>query len=290
MVTIAMDMYNKIFTKILDSSIWLEPTTTRIVWITLIAAMDEVGFCAFAAVGNVAGRARVSEAEARAALEVLEGPDRESSDQENKGRRIERVPGGWLVLNAPKYRAMVTRVNIQEKTRARVQKFREKKRRGNASVTDGNDDVRLSNEDSYAETRDKDLLPRAAQRLPAVGGKFYVVTQEQVDHWTELYPAVDVMQELRNMLGWLEATPSRKKTTSGMARFITGWLSKAQNRGPGKTNGRNYGTKQDGVIEQLREIREDQRSASGNGDLSGGEPAEGDDQALFPAVGLGKHN
>jgi len=134
-----MDMYNKIFTKILDSSIWLEPTPTRIVWITLIAAMDENGFCAFAAVGNVAGRARVTEAEARAALDVLEKPDPESSDQDNEGRRIERVPGGWIVLNAPKYRALVTRVNIQEKTKERVRRFREKKRSGNAPVTGCNE-------------------------------------------------------------------------------------------------------------------------------------------------------
>jgi len=134
-----MDMYNKIFTKILDSSIWLEPTPTRIVWITLIAAMDENGFCAFAAVGNVADRARVTEAEARAALDVLEKPDPESSEQDNEGRRIERVPGGWIVLNAPKYRALVTRVNIQEKTKERVRRFREKKRSGNAPVTGCNE-------------------------------------------------------------------------------------------------------------------------------------------------------
>jgi hypothetical protein len=134
-----MDMYNKIFTKILDSSVWLEPTSTRIVWITFIAAMDETGFCPFAAVGNVATRARVTEAEAKRAIACLEGPDPESSDQDNEGRRIERVPGGWLVLNAPKYRALVTRVNIQEKTKERVRRFREKKRGGNAPVTERNE-------------------------------------------------------------------------------------------------------------------------------------------------------
>ena len=34
-------MYNKLFTKILDSSIWLAPDPVRLVWITLLAAMDE---------------------------------------------------------------------------------------------------------------------------------------------------------------------------------------------------------------------------------------------------------
>ena len=88
-----LTMYNKIFTKILDSSVWLEPSPTRIVWITMIAAMDENGFCQFAAIGNVAGRARVSEEEARKAIHALESPDKESSDQDNKGRRIEKRTG-----------------------------------------------------------------------------------------------------------------------------------------------------------------------------------------------------
>jgi hypothetical protein len=40
-------MYNRLFTKILDSSIWLEADTTRIVWITMLASMDEDGFAPF---------------------------------------------------------------------------------------------------------------------------------------------------------------------------------------------------------------------------------------------------
>lgn len=123
-------MYNKIFTKILDSSVWLEATPTRIVWITLIAAMDEDGFCHFAAIGNVASRARVTEQEAARALEVLAAPDPQSSDLDNEGRRVERVPGGWMVLNAAKYRALVTRATSQESSRIRVKAFRERKRNG----------------------------------------------------------------------------------------------------------------------------------------------------------------
>jgi hypothetical protein len=107
--------------------------------------MDEAGFCPFAAVGNVAARARVTEEEAKKAIKALEGPDPESSDQDNEGRRLERVPGGWLVLNAPKYRALVTKVNIQEKVRERVRRFREKKKKsGNASVTECNASVMQS--------------------------------------------------------------------------------------------------------------------------------------------------
>lgn len=132
-----MSVYNKLFTKILDSSIWLEPTPTRIIWMTLIAVMDEDGFCQFASPANLAHRALVSLPDTEAALACLEAPDKNSSDPDNEGRRIERVPGGWMVLNARKYRDLVTRAVAKEKTRLRVAKHRREK----GSVTECNGDV-----------------------------------------------------------------------------------------------------------------------------------------------------
>ena len=61
-------MYNKIFSKIVDSSIWSESESTRIVWVTFIAVMDESGFVPFAGVDNVARRAHVPLKKAEAAI------------------------------------------------------------------------------------------------------------------------------------------------------------------------------------------------------------------------------
>lgn len=119
-------MYNKLFSKILDSSIWLESMPTRLVWLTLIAAMDENGFCAFASEANLAHRAIVPLPDTVKAIEVLESPDPNSADPEFEGRRVERVPGGWIVLNSSKYRAMTSKLVIQEQTRERVRRFRER--------------------------------------------------------------------------------------------------------------------------------------------------------------------
>ncbi len=144
-------MYNKLFTKILDSSIWLEDDATRLIWLTFLAAMDEDGFAQFASIPNLAHRARVSLDACTAAVALLEGPDAHSADPDNEGRRIERVPGGWMILNANKYRAMVTRLVIQEQTRARVARHRETKRGvtlGNGDVTASNDPVTPSHTDS----------------------------------------------------------------------------------------------------------------------------------------------
>lgn len=118
-------MYNKLFTKILDSSIWLEPNHVRLVWITFLAVMDQDGIVALSGVGNVANRARVNEEEAADAIRSLESADYHNPDQENDGRRIERVPGvGWFVLNAAKYRDVIKSETAREANRERVAKHR----------------------------------------------------------------------------------------------------------------------------------------------------------------------
>lgn len=69
--------------------------------------------------------------------------------------------------------------------------------------------------------------------LPLNDGTEYGVTEEQCKEWAELYPAVDVPQQLRNMRGWLLANKDRRKTKLGVGRFITAWLSREQDRGRG---------------------------------------------------------
>lgn len=59
----------------------------------------------------------------------------------------------------------------------------------------------------------------------------YPIRQAQVDEWSGLYPAVDIMQELRKMAGWLDANPSKRKTKRGILRFVNGWLAREQDKG-----------------------------------------------------------
>ena len=71
----------------------------------------------------------------------------------------------------------------------------------------------------------------AEAELPLCDGTAYGVTAGQAAEWASLYPAVDVRQQLRNMRGWLEANPTRRKTRRGILRFICGWLSREQDKG-----------------------------------------------------------
>lgn len=98
-------------------------------------------------------------------------------------------------------------------------------------------------------TRSSDhVTPQAVIMLPLVDGTEYGVPQADVDEYIELYPAVDVMQELRNMRGWCLDNPRNRKTRTGVKRFIGGWLQAEQNRGrarpPSKRNPFNDGQRQ----------------------------------------------
>ena len=61
-------------------------------------------------------------------------------------------------------------------------------------------------------------------------GEEYPVSQKQLTEWADCYPAVDVSIELKKMRGWLLANKTRRKTRTGMPRFIANWLGKAQDQ------------------------------------------------------------
>lgn len=73
-----------------------------------------------------------------------------------------------------------------------------------------------------------EALLAGAPTLPLCDGTEHAVLQREAEEWRKLYPAVDLMQELRNMRGWLLANPARRKPAGAIDRFINAWLSKAQ--------------------------------------------------------------
>ena len=75
--------------------------------------------------------------------------------------------------------------------------------------------------------------PAPSDRSPvfncAGNRKQWQATDEQIDGWIEAYPAVDVLAEMKRAKVWIDSNPVKKKTASGMARYINAWLSKSQN-------------------------------------------------------------
>ena len=67
--------------------------------------------------------------------------------------------------------------------------------------------------------------------IPLNDGTEYPVSQEQCQEWAGVYPAVDVIQQLREMREWCRNNPAKRKTAKGVRSFITRWLAKEQDRG-----------------------------------------------------------
>ena len=95
--------YSKLFSSIVTSSIWMEDDKTLRVWFAMLALTDARGMVE-GSVPGFAHVARVSIPEMEHAIEVLSGPDPYSRTPDNEGRRIEVVPGGWVILNYTAYR------------------------------------------------------------------------------------------------------------------------------------------------------------------------------------------
>ncbi|CAI1687960.1 hypothetical protein [Serratia fonticola] len=72
-------------------------------------------------------------------------------------------------------------------------------------------------------------MPEVFIALPLNDNSEYPISTEYLAELNGLYPAIDVEQELRNQRGWLLSNPKNRKTKSGIKRFITAWLAKAQN-------------------------------------------------------------
>jgi len=66
--------------------------------------------------------------------------------------------------------------------------------------------------------------------LPVVGGEIFPVYGEDVNEWSEAFPGVDVTSELKSMIQWCKSNPKKQKTRRGARKFITGWLSRAQDK------------------------------------------------------------
>jgi len=79
-----------------------------------------------------------------AAINKFLAPDKYSRTPDDEGRRIEKIDGGWLLLNHAKYRAMASKDEEKSSAAKRQAAFRERQKR-NGRVTVRNDQVTVDN-------------------------------------------------------------------------------------------------------------------------------------------------
>lgn len=66
--------------------------------------------------------------------------------------------------------------------------------------------------------------------MPLNNGSEFPIYKSFISELEPLYPAVDVPQTLKEMKGWLIGNPTRRKTRTGVRKFITSWLQKEQEK------------------------------------------------------------
>ena len=120
-----MSGYAKVYTSILDSSVWSESYATRLVWITMLAMANNGGRVE-ASVGGLARRAQVTREECEAALEVLLSPDPDDKSGVAEGRRIAGCDRGWTITNYEYYRTIRDVDRRREQNRIAQRRHRER--------------------------------------------------------------------------------------------------------------------------------------------------------------------
>ncbi len=131
-----MSGYTKLFASILESTVWLEPPPTKVVWITLLAMADRDGVVE-ASVPGLAKRAGVERDQCERALAIFMSPDPDSRTKEHGGRRLEEHSGGWRLLNYEIYRERASKEEAKEKAAERQRRKRDRdKSRASQDVTD----------------------------------------------------------------------------------------------------------------------------------------------------------
>ena len=122
-----MSGYVKLFSSILTSSVWGEADSTRIVWITLLALADRNGE-AMASVGGLARSANMQREACERAIEVLSSPDPDDRSGVRDGVRIEKIQGGWRIINFATYREKMRAADRTEYLRRKQAESRARRR------------------------------------------------------------------------------------------------------------------------------------------------------------------
>lgn len=126
---------------------------------------------------------------------------------------------GQPLLNAPENLVSATKTGIS------------------ATETQINDTVIPQKESKGNKTKQKNTISSELEtsprqdvvfRLPMIDGTCYSVTFNEIEKYCSLYPAADVEQEFRKMIGWLDANPKNRKTSRRIGKFINSWLCRAQ--------------------------------------------------------------
>jgi hypothetical protein len=145
----------------------MEDDKTRIVWITMLAVADKNGEIQ-ASIPGLARIAGVPVPDVEVAIQKFLDPDEHSRTPDDEGRRIEKIDGGWSLLNHAKYRLMASKDESKTSNAERQRRHRERQKRNgrvtlsNASVTPNNATVTHDRDIAEAEAENKNMIEQSS--------------------------------------------------------------------------------------------------------------------------------
>ena len=188
--------FTKLWSNIVTSTIWLEDSDTRVVWITLMALANAKGIVD-ATIPGLAHQANVSVELCEKALLKFLQPDPYSRTKRFEGRRIKEVIGGWKLINYPQHR--------EKRDAEYYREYRATKR--NQSATERNGVQRSATENHQAEAeaeiekkekKEKKENMRAHRTKP-------VCDNETFDRFWDAYPKKQ--KKLNSQKAWHKLKP-----------------------------------------------------------------------------------
>ena len=103
-------------------------------------------------------------------------------------------------------------------------------RTGSHTDTDTDTDTEQNTDKQKGSTSDDDspasVDPDVVRDFPLKDGSDYIVPEDFVDKLKDTYRKLDIEHHLRCARLWLVAVPSRRKTRTGMTRFLNGWMGR----------------------------------------------------------------
>lgn len=184
--------YTPVFREFTTSSMWAHSPAVRCVWIYMMLHADPEGFVP-GTIPGLAVAANVSLDETREAIALFMAPDPDSNTQAHEGRRLEKVPHGWRILNFTYWRELAR--TEAEKARKRTWAQANRKRAAN----DTSDDVDTSTDvDASSEFID---APKPKPKPPDLSSSSSTASDAQVVESRGL-----VLRELNGDIPeWLDA-------------------------------------------------------------------------------------
>lgn len=88
------------------------------------------------------------------------------------------------------------------------------------------------------------------ESIPLNDGTEWRPTISEYQEYVRLYPNVDVSREIAKMRGWSNSNPTKRKTHSGVRRFVNSWLSREQDKVGSHTTKSSYAERMKGWVDE----------------------------------------